>query len=227
MITISKTVRISEETHAKIQSVMSSYGQRTLGEAINYCVNQLFLEDEVVEEPQQPITERDDRDIEEIGFLRELALAQANSRKEIIVNVSSIGGGMPLPLDSTPILLLDDGKKGLSEEEIKDLQDSIAGEIDSAVQELDAIYTTGNSNPSNVLSISAPTHKDATVESREQYDKRIRARIKAARRGKLQPEKIVLRQGIEKSMEETKKLVEEKKLVTHPSGLPPPGPSEE
>ena len=202
---------------------MSSYGHKTLGEAITYCVNQLFLE----EEKPQSIT-RDERDVEEIAFLRELSLAQTT--KEVTINISGTpGGGNYTPPTKTPLNNSEkkDEKKKLTEEELKALRASMAGNVDNSVEELDAIYETGNANPSNVLDISAPSHKDANVESVEQYEKRMRTRLKAAAKGKLQPEKEVLKHGVMKSMEETKVLVEEKKLVTHPSGLAPPGPSEE
>jgi hypothetical protein len=174
----------------KLESIMGSYGLDTFGEAVTFCVNKLFEKDSEVE--QTTTVEQNPRDVEEIEFLRKLALTMAENQSTINVTGAGGGGGQTVN-NQTPAK---EERSIISDAEIERLKDSVRDDMDSSVEELKVIYENGEAKPSQILEICEPEHSKSDVESLEEYKKRKEERRSEAKSGTLKPE--------------------------HPSGLAPP-----
>lgn len=212
----SKNVRVTEETHMKLTSIMETYGYKTFGDAITFCVNEFFLKDEQKDQGSANI-QRDERDIDEINFLRELAITQAKSQNTVNVNVAGGGSFIPMQPDISQEQHCEEKHK-LTDEEIEELKKKFENEAEKFVDELDNIAeATGGVISPKIVSELSGIQFDETDETPEKHKERMMKRLTQARKGKLIAENEVLNQGIKETMEETKELMQ-----VHPSGLPPP-----
>ena len=200
---MTKSVRISDDIHAKLENIMQSYNITTFGQAINYAINKLFL-DEGESESVMVTVDTDLAVLEttakllddQVKHYRKLELTRAKNPPPV-----SGGGYVSIPnmekeqgkLDSYMEYSSDDYDEydTLSDSEIQLLRDTTKDGFEKSQQELDDLYKKTNGKilkPSQVAEVSNPDMvKDDGLETFDEYQARTLAHKKALADGTEKP----------------------------------------
>jgi len=152
-----KSVRVTDEVHLKLQSIMQSYSIKTLGGAINYAINQLFLTEEEKGKDDSSLINNLKKQIkvykEMVEFYQKLELERAKHPIQIITSNSSTSN---TPIPSTPKLKVPPRPP---------IKYKNTGNIKKDYQtEIKKVFSGDTLKPSDILNITQPKHKNSDIK---------------------------------------------------------------
>ena len=156
-----KSVRISDEVHAKLQNIMQCYSITSYGGAVNYAVNQLFLEEgeSTVSKPDVDSVLKAELKIykEQVDHYRLLELERAKHPQPIAGGValqpSSVSAPPPPPSLNRPPKRPPSNYKAPNTGNLKK----------DYIKEIGTVFNGEPMSPSEVIAITKPKHAKTEV----------------------------------------------------------------
>lgn len=156
-----KSVRVTDEVHTKLLSIMEAYSIKTLGGAVNYAVNQLFLsEDEKGRDDSGEVSVLKNelkvyKDL--VDFYKKLELERATHPSTIINNYGH-QGNVPTPSTNTLKAPPKPPRKHINYK-----PPNTANIRKDYQTEIKQVFNGDTIKPSEIIGITKPKHKDSDI----------------------------------------------------------------